>query len=119
MTKLTRKSLSNSPKVLAALGVFYILLVFAFAGLYVQFYSKAGANPGFALTHKVDRDSKTLAMLALTIILLIIYYVWYALAFIHNVRSIWSQDRTARTMFVFSNIAHALVFVCFVLGANS
>jgi hypothetical protein len=79
---------------LLILLVFYALIVVDFVALYMLYYTKLEVKPGFAFTHKEDRDKATTAVLVFTGIILASYYIWWVLAFVNNIRLIRKQDQT-------------------------
>lgn len=91
VASLTRKSLSNSKWMLTALSCYYAMLVFDFCALYAFYFYKTKRDLGFAYTHAEKRDKATVAIIVVSAIILLSYYIWYLLALINNVRLIKKQ----------------------------
>lgn len=92
--QLTRKSLDNSPCMVTALAIFYIVLVLDFMALYSLYYWKVKVKPGFSYTHKEDQDKIVVSVLIASLCYLAIYYLWYIIALINHIRLICKADRT-------------------------
>ena len=84
---------------LSVLGGYYLLLVIDFVALYAYYYERVKYDPGFAYTHTEHRDKRTTAIIVISAIIILSYYLWYLLALINNVRLIWRQDKTAKVVF--------------------
>lgn len=117
LSKLARKSLQTSPCVLATLSTLFVLLVADFMSVYSLYYYKLRDNPGFAYTR--DRGGATTAVLAITIVLLIGYYLWFLLALICNARLILRQEKSQVALALFSLAVHLLAICSFLLGRYS
>lgn len=84
---------------LLVLGGYYCLLVIDFVALYTYYNYRLRYDPGFAYTHTEHRDKKTTAIIVISAIIILSYYIWYILAIINNVKLIWQQDKTAKVVF--------------------
>lgn len=81
------------------LSIFYIFLVLDFMALYSLYYVRVKVNPGFSYTHKDDQDKLVMSVLIVTLCLLAMYYVWYFIAFILNIKRICNSDKTSKVIF--------------------
>lgn len=83
----------------SVLSFFYFILVLDFMALYSLYYVKVKVNPGFSYTHKDDQDKIVMSVLILSLCLLAIYYVWYFIALVLNIKRICNSDTTSKIMF--------------------
>lgn len=102
------------------LFVFFCVLVMDFMALYMLYYVHVKADPGFAYTHaEHDLDKPVLSVMALTIALLVLYYLWYLIAICNNLRQIMLTDFNTKVTFLSSQLMHFAVAVTLTLGVYS
>jgi magnesium-transporting ATPase (P-type) len=119
LAKLARKSLDGSFCSQMMLSGMFGALLFEFMLVYAWYYHKLKSDPGFAYTHTAIQDKRTKAVIASSVIVLLIFYSWYLLSLICNIRLIFRQDKS-KIAFVISSVVMHIALICsFMLGVYS